>query len=478
VSQIGLMVLASLPLSLVVAGTTSGVGKTTVSLAIMYSLKDRMGYNVQPFKVGPDFIDPTYHNIVTGNQSKNLDAWMMGKEGIIRSVLEASEGVDIAVIEGVMGLYDGLSGKTDFASTAYVAKVLHAQVILVIDAAKAARSVAAMAMGYIQFDKAVNISGIILNNVAGEKHARYIREAFEQKLKVPIIGIISRNKELRLGERHLGLIPTHELDQKMKGKVLDIARSVADEISVDVLLKIIENQKKTFKQLKLTKEGAKKAVTKPTPHNKIRIAVALDNSFNFYYAENLNVLQELGAEIYYFSPIQDKKIPDDVSGVMIGGGFPEVMADKLSANGSMRKYLAKIAEDDMPFYAECGGLMYLTKSIKGYTKSAKSFKMVGIVEAVTNMVGKLTLNYTQADVQDNEYGKIANLRGHEFHYSRIEDAAKDLKYVYNLRRGYGINGKKDGVSIHNCLASYMHLHFSDHRFPRKWIDKCKHYTRG
>jgi len=166
------MVLGSLPPSLVVAGTTSGVGKTTASLAIMYSLKDRMGYNVQPFKVGPDFIDPTYHNIVTGNQSKNLDAWMMGKGGIIRSVFDASEGVDIAVIEGVMGLYDGLSGKTDFASTAYVAKVLDAQVILIIDAGRAARSVAAMAMGYIQFDRAVNIAVIILNNVAGEKHAR------------------------------------------------------------------------------------------------------------------------------------------------------------------------------------------------------------------------------------------------------------------------------------------------------------------
>ncbi|MGA8405529.1 MAG: cobyrinate a,c-diamide synthase [Nitrososphaeraceae archaeon] len=471
------MVLASLPLSLVVAGTTSGVGKTTVSLAIMYSLKDRMGYNVQPFKVGPDFIDPTYHNIVTGNQSKNLDAWMMGKGGIIRSVFDASEGVDIAVIEGVMGLYDGLSGKTDFASTAYVAKVLDAQVILIIDAGRAARSVAAMAMGYIQFDKAVNIAGIILNNVAGEKHAQYIREAFEQKLKIPIIGIIRRDKELRLRERHLGLIPTDELDRKMKGKVLDIARSVADEISFDALLKIIENQKK-FKQLKLPKEGTKKAVTKPTQPNKIRIAVALDNSFNFYYAENLGVLQELGAEICYFSPIQDKKIPDDVSGVMIGGGFPEVMADKLSANGSMRKYLAKLAEDDMPFYAECGGLMYLTKSIYGYTKSPKSFKMVGIVDAVTNMVGKLTLNYTQADVLDNKYGKIANLRGHEFHYSRIEDAAKDLRYAYDMRRGYGINGKKDGVSIYNCLASYMHLHFSDHRFPKKWIDRCKEYAKA
>ncbi len=469
------MGLASLPLSLVVAGTTSGVGKTTVSLAIMYCLKERMGYNVQPFKVGPDFIDPTYHKVVTGNQSKNLDAWLMGKRGIIRSVLEVSEGVDIAVIEGVMGLYDGISGKTDFASTAYVAKVLGAQVILVIDAAKAARSVAAMAMGYIQFDRAVKVAGIVLNNVAGEKHARYIREAFEQKLKVPIIGIIGRNKGLRLAERHLGLIPTYELDQTMKEKVLDIARSVADEISDRDLVKIIENQKK-IKQLKLRKE-TQRVFTSRTSHNKLRIAVALDNSFNFYYAENLNVLKALGAEFYYFSPIEDKTMPRGISGVMIGGGFPEVMADKLSANESMRKYIAKIAEDDMPLYAECGGLMYLTKFIKGYTKPARSFKMVGIVDAVTNMVGKLTLNYTKADVQDADYGKIANLKGHEFHYSRIDNPARDLKYVYNMRRGYGINGKKDGVLVHNCLASYMHLHFSDHRLPRRWIDKCIEYAR-
>ncbi|MGG6460085.1 MAG: AAA family ATPase, partial [Candidatus Eiseniibacteriota bacterium] len=202
--------------ALLIAGTTSGVGKTTVSLAIMYGLRHKVGCSIQPFKVGPDFIDPSYHKMVIGKDSRTLDAWMMGSRGIIKNFADSTQGVDVAVIEGVMGLYDGISGKSNFASTAYVAKLLKAQIILVIDAAKAARSIAAMALGYIQFDKETKIVGIILNNVSGARHAKYIVEAFKNIINVPILGIIHRSKLAKLKERHLGLIPANELGVSKK----------------------------------------------------------------------------------------------------------------------------------------------------------------------------------------------------------------------------------------------------------------------
>jgi cobyrinic acid a,c-diamide synthase len=457
------------PPTLIIAGTTSGVGKTTISLAIMYALKYKKGFSVQPFKIGPDFIDPSYHKIITGRESRTLDAWMMGKNGIISSLQNTAIDVDVAIIEGVMGLFDGLSGKNDFASTAYVAKILNTPVILAIDAAKAARSIAAMVFGYLHFDRRLKISGIILNNVSGPKHARYIAEACKSKIKVPILGIVQRDNELRMEERHLGLIPTDELDYTKKSKIMKVAKKVSEEIYYDKIVSLFK-----LKKSKLTE-----IVKKSEPSiSKLKIGVALDNSFNFYYNENLNCLRNLGAEITFFSPLNDSHIPNDVSGLMLGGGFPEVMADKLHTNQSMRRSIKTAVEQGMPIYGECGGLMYLTKSIAGYRDFKKPFKMVGVIEANTIMTGRLTLNYTQADMTSNLFGNIQNIRGHEFHYSKIENIPKDSKYVYKLKRGSGIDGgKHDGVLIYNSIASYMHLHFYDARFPNKWIKFCIDFER-
>ena len=454
---------------LIIAGTTSGVGKTTISLAIMHALKNKKGILVQPFKIGPDFIDPSYHKIITGKESRTLDAWFMGKDGIISTVEDATKNVDIGIVEGVMGLFDGMSGKNDFASTAHVAKILNAPIILVVDASKAARSIAAMIFGYLNFDKKLKIIGIILNNVSGPKHEKYLIEACRNSLNVPILGIVKRDKDLKMDERHLGLIPSDELEPSKRNKIVRLANKVSEEIYYDKILSLINLRKS-----KLTKQISDKSKVPKL----VKIAVALDNSFNFYYNENLKILRNLGAEITYFSPIRDNCIPDGISGIVLGGGFPEVMADKLNSNQSMLKSIKKAGEQGIPIYGECGGLMYLTKSITGYKDSKKVFRMVGIVDARTKMTGKLTLNYTNADMNSTIFGNIKNIRGHEFHYSKIEDLPSDSKFIYSMKRGIGVDGgKHDGILTHNSIASYMHLHFYDNRFPKMWIKKCIEFQR-
>jgi cobyrinic acid a,c-diamide synthase len=362
--------LIHLPSTVIIAGTTSGVGKTTITLAVMHAFKNKKGLTVQPFKIGPDFIDPSYHKIITGKESRTLDAWFMGKDGIISTVEDATKDVDIGVIEGVMGLFDGMSGKNDFASTAYVAKILNAPIILVVDAAKAARSIAAMIFGYLNFDKKLKIIGIILNNVSGPKHEKYLIEACRNSLNVPILGIVKRDKDLKMDERHLGLIPSDELEPSKRNKIVRLANKVSEEIYYDKILSLINLRKP-----KLTKQITDKSKIPKL----VKIAVALDNSFNFYYNENLKILRNLGAEITYFSPISDNCIPDGISGIVLGGGFPEVMADKLNSNQSMLKSIKRAGEQEIPIYGECGGLMYLTKSITGYKDSKKVFRMVGLL---------------------------------------------------------------------------------------------------
>jgi cobyrinic acid a,c-diamide synthase len=450
---------------IVIGGVTSAVGKTTISTAIMYTLKQK-GLHVQPFKVGPDFIDPSYHTYVTGRQSRNLDVWMMGENGVLNCFHNASSGADIAVVEGVMGLFDGISGKDDFSSTAQVAKILNAPVILVIDAGKAARSIAAIATGFLHFDKKLRIIGTILNNVAGDKHANFITEAFADKVKVPIIGIVRRSKEITMVERHLGLIPTPELEEKQKRAIFQSAKFVSEQINLDKIKYLLDKVQTTD------------PLQKQLPNGQIKIAVAIDESFNFYYADNLDALREQKAELIYFSPINDCKLPENIHGVILGGGFPEVLADKLEKNQSMGKSITKAAENGIPIYGECGGLMYLTRSIKGYRgDEGKKRNMVGLIDADTFISGKLTLNYTEANSNASIFGKISKVRGHEFHYSRIENIAKDSKFAYVMRRGDGIDNKKDGFMVYNCLASYMHLHFADSRLPKRFIESCIKYTR-
>lgn len=448
---------------IVVAGVTSGVGKTTIAVAIMHALRKK-GYRVQPFKVGPDFIDPSYHTFVTGRQSRNLDAWLMGEAGIKECFSHASEGADVAVIEGVMGLYDGMSGKDDYASTAHVAKILNAPVVLVVDAGKGARSIAAIALGFMQFDSGIKIAGIILNNVAGDRHAEYVTDALAGRVKAPVVGIIRRDGEIRMQERHLGLVPAHELQQEKKKALTKAARRVADQIDLDAVLRLC---------------GKSSIADAPVRHKvaaKTTIAVALDESFNFYYADNLDALRRHGAKLVFFSPVNDRRLPE-ADGIMLGGGFPEVLADRLEKNTQMAGTIAKAVGDGAPMYGECGGLMYLTRSIRGYNGEKKPKKMIGAIDADTVMTKRLTLNYTDADCAGPVFGRT-HLHGHEFHYSEIQDVAADSRFAYRMKKGKGVTGGKDGFIINESgLAAYMHLHFANDRLPERLVKSCVRHSR-
>lgn len=458
---------------LVIAGVTSGVGKSTIAAAIMYALK-RKGFVVQPFKVGPDFIDPSYHTFVTGRQSRNLDVWMMRKSGVLQCFNNCCFDADVGVIEGAMGLFDGVFGKNDFGSTAHVARLLDAPVILVIDAAKAARSIAAIALGFIRFSNSLKIAGIILNNVASTKHATLIKDAFSEKIKVPIVGNVVRNKEISMAERHLGLIPTKELEDNKKSMIIRSAKYVSEQIEIDKIRTVWNRPREVCNRQSMVQ----------SPNGTLNVAVALDESFNFYYADNLDALRKQHVNLLFFSPVHDCTLPDDISGVILGGGFPEVLSEKLSKNHTMKRSVLKAAENGVPIYAECGGLMYLTRTISDCESGRqndnkwKIQKMVGLIDADTFMAQQLTLNYTKANCNSSLFSNMSNIRGHEFHYSRIRNIAHDAKFAYTMTRGSGVDGMKDGFEVHNCLASYMHIHFADTRLPRRLVENFNKNRTG
>jgi cobyrinic acid a,c-diamide synthase len=449
---------------IVIAGVTSGVGKTTVAMGVMHGLSQR-GLLVQPFKVGPDFIDPSYHTLVTNRNSRNLDVWMMGRQGILDCFASASKDADIAVVEGVMGLFDGMSGKSNFASTAHVAKILDAPIVLVVDASKGARSIAAIILGFLHFDRKLRIAAVILNNVAGERHGNYITEALVGKVKVPVIGVLTRNSKIKMEERHLGLIPALEMKGTRSQVITRTARQVAECIDLDKVLSLC------------SMSSLPDAHNYPKQPGRANIAVALDESFNFYYIDNLIALRSSGARLVFFSPIKEQNLPDGVHGLMIGGGFPEVLADRLEKNRSMVRSIRKAVDEGMPIYAECGGLMYLTRSISGYKGEKKARKMAGIIEADTLMSGRLTLNYTAAKCNGSIFGNT-HLRGHEFHYSSIENIAGDSRFAYSMKKGRGVTGNQDGFIINdNSLAAYMHLHFANRKLPERMVLSCVRFSR-
>ncbi len=449
---------------LVVAGTTSSVGKTSISIALMSALRQK-GYRVQGFKTGPDYIDPSYHTTVTGRPSRNLDPWLMGERGLLESFHNATTDADFAVIEGVMGLFDGLSGRSNFASTAHIARLLKSPVLLVIDASKAARSVAAVALGFAEFEKEIRIAGLVLNNVAGEKHAQYCMDAIRQKVRIPVLGAIRRNKEITLEERHLGLVPTPERSD-LRPKARAVAKYIQEQIDVDRAISIAN--KAPALHIRPRKSSKKLGGT---------VAVALDASFNFYYADNLDALRSLGAELRFFSPVNDDEIPD-ADGIYVGGGFPEVLAERLEKNSGMMRSLRRAASDGMPIYAECGGLMYLTRSIKEF--NGRKHDMVRLFDADTVMDKRLTLGYTEARVSRNGCliaGAGRTIRGHEFHYSKIENIPRDASFAYELRRGKGVNGRLDGFTEYSVLASYMHLHFANRWLAENFLAGCTKYAK-
>lgn len=440
---------------LVIAGTNSGVGKTLISCAIIHGIK-KQGYSIQPFKVGPDYIDPSYLSSISKNETRNLDAWLMGEQELITSFTKNSNS-DCSIIEGVMGFYDGLSGTSNFSSTHHVASLLNSPVILVLDASKTARSIAATVLGFKKFHKNSKIVGLILNKLGSKKHEMLCKQALNS-IKIPIVGLVPKDPEHSLPSRHLGLVPVTE-QTSIKNKIQTIAKKISDHIDIDKLIEISNNT-----------SSLPKYKNKKIKNVKTTIAVALDNSFNFYYQDNLEALQREGAKIRFFSPICDSKIPN-CDGIYIGGGFPEILGNLLQKNLKMKKMIKNLAEKNVPIYAECGGLMYLTRSI---TFRNKKYNMVGLFDADTKMTKKMKLNYTKGHIESNCIisTKSKNFRGHEFHYSEIDSISHDSKFAYKLSIGEGIKNKQDGLIDYNTLASYGHLYFDSSDYAQKFVEQC------
>jgi len=444
----------------VIAGTRSGVGKTTVATGIMTFLC-RRGYRVQPFKVGPDYIDPSYHSAVCGMPSRNLDTWLLEQVAVVELFHRAMKNKDLAVVEGVMGLFDGFRGESEEGSTAHVAKLLGLPVILVVDASAAARSVGAMALGFKSFDPGLSLAGVILNGIAGERHLEFVKPSLE-KAGVPLLGYIPRRPDLALPERHLGLIPTVEgkVSVEFYGRLVE---QVERTIDVDRILRLAA-------PIDLS-EGDSSFLFPETPRAaKVAIAVAKDKAFNFYYPDSLDLLEAWGAEIVSFSLLEDGELPSGVGGVYIGGGFPELYARELSENSSMRCSLQKAAQRGLPIYAECGGLMYLGESIED--SEGKSYPMAAVFPYRSSMKGsKLTLGYRNVSALDDNplMSKGESIRGHEFHLSVLQGEPRSSSAYDVLDQP----GRKEGFRIHNTLASYVHLHLGSKRsLAPSFVDFC------
>ena len=444
----------------VLAGTASGVGKTSISCGLAYALQ-RRGYSVQPFKVGPDYIDPSYLSSISKHEACNLDAWLMGKDQVLQSFVFNS-GCGVSVIEGVMGFYDGFGGDSDFASTHHVASLTRSPVILVLDASKTSRSIAATALGFQKFHRDSRISGVILNKIGSKRHELLCRQALEQT-GLPVLGTVYKNPELDFESRHLGLVPASE-DRRIQKKLLSASKAVSDSLDTEKIIRIAEASPPLPK--------ARRARTKKP---RATVSVALDGSFNFYYRDNLAALRREGAILQFFSPAKDDRLPEP-DGIYIGGGFPEVLGASLEKNQFMRKKIRQYSEAGMPVYAECGGLMYLTRSIDC---GGRKYRMAGVFDAETRMTQKMKLSYTRGRVTSKSIisGRPHALYGHEFHYSELGHVPPDTKFAYSLEIGTGIRDGRDGMVLYNTLASYGHLYFDSSDYAGVFLKNCADFSR-
>lgn len=434
---------------ILIAGTHSGVGKTTVSMGIMAALKHRQ-LKVQPYKVGPDYIDPSHHTAICGRSSRNLDTYMMGTEGVRRTVARTSADADIAVVEGVMGLFDGIDS-TEIASSAHVAKTLDIPVILVINVHGMSRSAAALLKGYSEFDPKIRIAGVILNQVGSPRHVELIKNSLPGN--IPIVGTIPRRKDIEVPSRHLGLYMAHEKDYN----TAEMAAFIEENVDLDAVLELAEPCSVPEVEFVLN------------PGADLRIGVAWDPAFCFYYRDMFDAFGDNGAEVVFFSPMEGE-VPD-VDGIYFGGGYPELYAETLENSETTRK-LKTLAADGLPIYAECGGLLYLCGT---FEIDGRIYKLADVVPANTRMTNRLkALGYTEARPLDKNFSSHT-IRGHEFHYS-LTECDKDARFAYEMLRGKGIQDGFDGLVEHNTLAGYMHSHPAS--FPvEKFVQKCREYKR-
>jgi len=450
---------------LVVAGVSSGVGKTTIAVGLIAALRAR-GLKVAAFKCGPDYLDPTYHGRVAEAPSQNLDGWMMGRDAVIATFCSASRGADLAIIEGMMGLFDGASATGEEGSSAEIAKWLNAPVLLALDSSGIARSVAAIAHGFRRFDPEVWTAGLVCNYIGGRGHLELLRAA---TTPFPIVGGFPRRTEIAFPERHLGLlaatqdeIPDASLQAWGKlaeewfdlNSILEIAHSAPPIMTSDSAGAVSQDQKRC------------------------RIGIAFDEAFHFYYEDNLRRLESLGAELIRFAPTRDRALAP-IDGLYFGGGYPECVAEKLSRNHTMLDEVRAFAASGGPIYAECGGLMYLSKGIR--TLDSKSYPMVGLIPGEAVMSDRLqALGYVEVETRAPSILGPAGIhfRGHQFRYSNLEPPPSNVETVYAMRSRLSGAEMVEGYRVNNLLASYVHAHWASNPLVAQgFVDSCAAHAK-
>ena len=428
----------------VIAAPQGRSGKTTVCVGLCAALAGR-GVVTQPFKKGPDYIDPSWLSAAAGRPCRNLDLFMMSRQAVLGSFHRSSDGANLAVIEGAMGLYDGLD-LAGSGSTAQLARLLGAPVILVVNATRMTRSVAALVSGYQRFEPEIDIAGVILNNVATGRHESMLVHAIKQYCQIPVLGCLPKARRVTIAERHLGLVPEGEAAPLVE-KVARARELVESYVDIDAVLRVAQGA------AALT--PAAEPATPPTPAF-MRLGVIRDQAFSFYYPENLEALEQAGAELVNVNALEDSHLPA-VSGLYIGGGFPEIFAGRLQANGQLRREIAAAIDEGLPVYAECAGLLYLARTLRW---EGRTFEMVGALPIDVSFTARPQGHGYVAGhvVGENPFLAVGQrLRGHEFHYARVE-TADDLTMAYSLERGHGIGRRRDGIVHKNVLAGFTHLH--------------------
>jgi cobyrinic acid a,c-diamide synthase len=450
---------------LVIAATQKSSGKTTITTGLAAALA-RRGMTVQPFKKGPDYIDPMWLSRAAGNPCYNLDFHCMSEAEIIAAFIRRDAAADISIVETNKGLFDGVDVE-GHDSNAALASLLGAPVVLVVDTMGMTRGIAPLVQGYVNFDPGIRIAGVVLNKVGGPRHEDKLRAALDYYTDLPVLGAIGRNRALEIPERHLGLVPTNEVGEA--DRMIDLlAAAVSDKIDLDRMVEIAG-----------TAEGPRAApapVPEPAPRTKdIRIGIARDAAFGFYYPDDLQALEAAGAEIVPFNCLADERLPD-VDGIFIGGGFPETQMAALEANQSMLASIRDAIESGLPAYAECGGLMYLSRSL---TWRGETREMVGVIPGDAVMHprpqgrGYVVLEESGTapwPLSASRTGMSARIPAHEFHYASLENLPRDMTFAWRMARGHGIDGKHDGIVRGNLLAGFSHLRdVEGDRWARRFV---------
>lgn len=434
---------------LVIGACQGRSGKTTFTLGLLQALKNK-GINVQPFKKGPDYIDPSWLTYAAGRECRNLDAFMMDRDTLVQTFIDNSYDKEISIVEGAMGLFDGLDLEGS-GSTAEIACMIQGPVILVVNCQRMTRSVAALVNGVVNFDPRIKIGGIILNNVARSRHENILKGAIEKYCQVPVVGILPKSRDIEIPDRHLGLVPAREKDE-LTSRVEKLGKLVEENVDLRKVWEIACNAPK------LSKEVFKLDLKKIETH--VKIGVIKDKVFSFYYPENLEDLKRNGAELIFINSLMDKNLPP-IDALYIGGGFPEMFAEELAANNVLRENIKTAIDDGLPVYAECGGMVYLGRQIAW---AEKSYPLVGVLPFDVS-IGKKPQGHgytiTKVGKENPFLPQGLEIKGHEFHNFKMSNLdTSQISFALKVKRGKGITGEEDGIIYKNTFASFNYLHSS------------------